>query len=49
MLQAAEETAGLPLAIPKKYKDWVKEFHSTISFDQLAKKGEALPVQLLKV
>ena len=39
----------LPLSIPKKYHDWVKEFHSTISFDQLAKKGEALPVQLLEV
>jgi predicted MPP superfamily phosphohydrolase/energy-coupling factor transporter ATP-binding protein EcfA2 len=41
--------AQLPLAIPKVYKDWVKEFHATISFDQLAKKGEALPVQLLEV
>ena len=39
----------LPLVIPKVYQDWVKEFHSAIAFDQLAKKGEALPVQLLEV
>jgi formylglycine-generating enzyme required for sulfatase activity/energy-coupling factor transporter ATP-binding protein EcfA2 len=32
-----------------KYKDWVSEFHSTISYDQLAKKGEVLPVQLIEV
>jgi formylglycine-generating enzyme required for sulfatase activity/predicted MPP superfamily phosphohydrolase len=35
--------------IPQEYKDWIKAFHSTIPFDQLAKKGEALPVQLLEV
>jgi formylglycine-generating enzyme required for sulfatase activity len=38
-----------PLPIPSPYRDWVREFHSTLSFDQLAKKGEALPVQLLEV
>ena len=38
-----------PKEIPVEYKDWVREFHSTISFDQLARKGEALPVQLLEV
>jgi formylglycine-generating enzyme required for sulfatase activity len=37
------------LEIPDEYKDWVQNFHSTISYDQLAKKGEALPVQLLEV
>ena len=37
------------LEIPEGYKDWVREFHSTISYDQLAKKGEVLPVQLLEV
>ena len=37
------------LEIPEEYKDWVREFHSTISYDQLAKKGEVLPVQLLEV
>jgi formylglycine-generating enzyme required for sulfatase activity/calcineurin-like phosphoesterase family protein/energy-coupling factor transporter ATP-binding protein EcfA2 len=38
-----------PQKIPPEYKDWVKEFYSTISYDQLAKKGEVLPVQLLEV
>ncbi|KAF5434841.1 Formylglycine-generating protein [Candidatus Methanophagaceae archaeon] len=38
-----------PQKIPPEYKDWVREFHSTISYDQLAKKGEVLPVQLLEV
>jgi formylglycine-generating enzyme required for sulfatase activity len=38
-----------PQKIPPKYKDWVREFYSTISYDQLAKKGEVLPVQLLEV
>ncbi|NAT10007.1 hypothetical protein C4E22_00360 [ANME-1 cluster archaeon AG-394-G06] len=35
--------------IPPEYKDWVRDFHSTISYDQLAKKGEVLPVQLVEV
>ncbi|KAF5411968.1 MAG: 3',5'-cyclic adenosine monophosphate phosphodiesterase CpdA [Candidatus Methanophagaceae archaeon] len=38
-----------PQKIPPEYKDWVREFYSTISYDQLAKKGEVLPVQLLEV
>jgi formylglycine-generating enzyme required for sulfatase activity/calcineurin-like phosphoesterase family protein len=37
------------LEIPEGYKDWVREFYSTISYDQLAKKGEVLPVQLHEV
>jgi 3',5'-cyclic AMP phosphodiesterase CpdA len=32
-----------PAEIIRDYKDWFNEFHSTVSFDQLAKKGEALP------
>jgi energy-coupling factor transporter ATP-binding protein EcfA2 len=44
-----EPSIELPQKIPPEYKDWVRNFHSTISYDQLAKKGEALPVQLLKV
>jgi hypothetical protein len=44
------ETSSIaPQKIPPEYKDWVRNFHSTISYDQLAKKGEALPVQLLEV
>jgi formylglycine-generating enzyme required for sulfatase activity len=38
-----------PQKIPVEYKDWVRNFHSTISYAQLAKKGEVLPVQLLEV
>ncbi|MCL6591200.1 MAG: SUMF1/EgtB/PvdO family nonheme iron enzyme [Firmicutes bacterium] len=38
-----------PLPIPPEYRDWVREFHSTVSFDQLAKKGEAVPVQLIEI
>ena len=38
-----------PQKIPPEYKDWVQKFYSTISYDQLAKKGEVLPVQLLEV
>jgi hypothetical protein len=44
-----ETSSGAPQKIPPEYKDWVQNFHSTISYDQLAKKGEALPVQLLEV
>jgi formylglycine-generating enzyme required for sulfatase activity len=44
------ETSSIdPQKIPPKYKDWVRDFYSTISYDQLAKKGEVLPVQLLEV
>ena len=39
----------LPLVIPKIYKDWVEEFHATISFGQLAPKGAALPVRILDI
>jgi formylglycine-generating enzyme required for sulfatase activity/energy-coupling factor transporter ATP-binding protein EcfA2 len=44
-----ESSIELPLKIPPEYKDWVQKFYSTISYDQLAKKGEVLPVQLLEV
>ncbi|RCV64810.1 Formylglycine-generating enzyme [Methanophagales archaeon] len=44
------ETSSIdPQKIPQEYKDWVREYYSTISYDQLAKKGEVLPVQLLEV
>jgi hypothetical protein len=43
------ELPPAPPKIPAKYKDWVREFYSTISYDLLAKKGEVLPVQLLEV
>jgi formylglycine-generating enzyme required for sulfatase activity/predicted MPP superfamily phosphohydrolase len=44
-----DNKSNKPIPIPPEYQAWVQEFHSTISFDQLAKKGEALPVQLLEV
>jgi formylglycine-generating enzyme required for sulfatase activity/predicted MPP superfamily phosphohydrolase len=37
------------LPIPRDYRDWMREFHSIISFDQLAKNLEAPPVQLLSI
>ncbi|NQE54391.1 Hercynine oxygenase [ANME-1 cluster archaeon GoMg3.2] len=46
---AIEPSIEPPQKIPVKYKDWIREFYSTISYDQLAKKGEVLPVQLLEV
>ena len=45
----AERKARDDQKILLEYKDWVREFYSTISYDQLAKKGEVLPVQLLEV
>ncbi|MCP4217434.1 MAG: SUMF1/EgtB/PvdO family nonheme iron enzyme, partial [bacterium] len=39
----------IPLIIPKEYKQWVREFHSKVSLDQLAKKGEAILVDLPEV
>jgi formylglycine-generating enzyme required for sulfatase activity/predicted MPP superfamily phosphohydrolase/energy-coupling factor transporter ATP-binding protein EcfA2 len=37
------------LEIPKEYKSWVEEFHSTMDIDLLAKKGEAITVSLPEV
>ena len=40
---------ALPLAIPEAYKEWVKEFHSTMDIDFLAGKGEVISVSLPEV
>jgi formylglycine-generating enzyme required for sulfatase activity/calcineurin-like phosphoesterase family protein len=39
----------VPLQIPVDYKMWVREFHSTLPTDQLAKKGEVVLVSLPQV
>jgi formylglycine-generating enzyme required for sulfatase activity/predicted MPP superfamily phosphohydrolase/energy-coupling factor transporter ATP-binding protein EcfA2 len=39
----------IPLEVPKEYKDWVSEFHSTMDIDLLAKKGEVITVSLPEV
>jgi formylglycine-generating enzyme required for sulfatase activity/calcineurin-like phosphoesterase family protein/energy-coupling factor transporter ATP-binding protein EcfA2 len=39
----------IPLEIPPEYKDWVREFHSTMDIDLLAKKGEVITVSLPEV
>ncbi|UCH92817.1 MAG: metallophosphoesterase, partial [Candidatus Aminicenantes bacterium] len=41
-----KKTPLLPLEIPKEYKDWVRQFHSQMDIDLLAKKGEAITVDL---
>ncbi|MGD2086029.1 MAG: SUMF1/EgtB/PvdO family nonheme iron enzyme [Candidatus Aminicenantes bacterium] len=41
-----KKTTPLPLGIPKQYKDWVRQFHSKMDIDLLAKKGEAITVDL---
>jgi formylglycine-generating enzyme required for sulfatase activity/calcineurin-like phosphoesterase family protein len=38
-----------PLDIPVEYKEWVKEFHSTMDIDLLASKGEVITVSLPEV
>ena len=38
-----------PLEIPPKYKDWLRDFHSRLSMDQLAKKGEVITIDLPEV
>jgi formylglycine-generating enzyme required for sulfatase activity/predicted MPP superfamily phosphohydrolase/energy-coupling factor transporter ATP-binding protein EcfA2 len=44
-----KSTPRLPREIPQEYKDWVREFHSTMDIDLLAKKGEAITVALPEV
>ncbi|MGD2089666.1 MAG: SUMF1/EgtB/PvdO family nonheme iron enzyme [Candidatus Aminicenantes bacterium] len=44
-----KKTTPLPLEIPKEYKNWVREFHSTMDIDLLAKKGEVITVSLPEV
>jgi formylglycine-generating enzyme required for sulfatase activity/predicted MPP superfamily phosphohydrolase/energy-coupling factor transporter ATP-binding protein EcfA2 len=45
-----DDAAGIeptiPLEIPKEYKDWVRQFHSKMDIDLLARKGEAVTVDL---
>jgi formylglycine-generating enzyme required for sulfatase activity/predicted MPP superfamily phosphohydrolase/energy-coupling factor transporter ATP-binding protein EcfA2 len=41
-----KKTTLLPLEIPREYKKWVRQFHSTMDIDLLAKKGEAITVDL---
>ncbi len=46
---AAKPVSTAPLQIPGEYKMWVREFHSTLPTDQLAKKGEVVLVSLPQV
>jgi formylglycine-generating enzyme required for sulfatase activity/energy-coupling factor transporter ATP-binding protein EcfA2 len=34
------------LEIPREYKEWIENFHSTLSIDRLSKKGEVVKVSL---
>jgi formylglycine-generating enzyme required for sulfatase activity/energy-coupling factor transporter ATP-binding protein EcfA2 len=45
----AKPISPVPLQIPGEYKMWVREFHSTLPTDQLAKKGEVVLVSLPQV
>ncbi len=44
----SKETAApmVPLEIPIEYKEWIAHFHSTLSIDQLSKKGEVIKISL---
>jgi formylglycine-generating enzyme required for sulfatase activity/3',5'-cyclic AMP phosphodiesterase CpdA/energy-coupling factor transporter ATP-binding protein EcfA2 len=46
---AEKPISPVPLQIPGDYKMWVREFHSTLPTDQLAKKGEVVLVSLPQV
>ncbi len=46
---AVKPISPVPLQIPVEYKMWVREFHSTLPTDQLAKKGEVVLVSLPQV
>ncbi|MCP4214189.1 MAG: NACHT domain-containing protein, partial [bacterium] len=39
----------IPLVIPEEYKQWLMKFHSKLSLDHLARKGEAVLVDLPEV
>ncbi len=49
--QTGEEIPGpaAVLRIPEEYKSWVEAFHSRLSVDQLAKKGEMFTIELPSV
>ncbi len=45
-----EKTTPLPpREIPEAYKEWVRQFHSTMDIDLLARKGEVITVNLPEV
>ena len=46
---AEKRISAVPLQIPGDYQRWVREFHSTLPTDQLAKKGEVVLVSLPQV
>ncbi len=52
-VQPDEATTGsqrpVELRLPGKYKSWIKEYHSRLSLDQLAKRGEAVVISLPEV
>ena len=45
----AKSISSMPLRLPEDYKMWIREFHSTLPTDQLAKKGEVILVSLPQV
>ncbi|MCX6580204.1 MAG: SUMF1/EgtB/PvdO family nonheme iron enzyme [Candidatus Aminicenantes bacterium] len=43
------KTPPLPLEIPADYIDWIKEFHSVLPVEQLARKAEAVTINLPEI
>ncbi|HLP60976.1 MAG TPA: metallophosphoesterase, partial [Candidatus Deferrimicrobium sp.] len=43
---AVSHTATVSAVIPVNYKNWIKEFHSNLPVDQLARKGEVVLISL---
>ncbi len=43
------KTVEIPLEIPESYRIWIEDFHSTMSLEQLARKGEVLTISLPEV
>jgi len=41
-----EPPEPVKLEIPQEYKEWIENFHSTLSIDQLSKKGEVVKISL---
>ncbi len=39
-------TPEVPLEIPAAYRDWLREFHSALPLDHLARRGEAVRIDL---
>jgi formylglycine-generating enzyme required for sulfatase activity/calcineurin-like phosphoesterase family protein len=40
------DDGAVPLQIPGDYRDWVREFHSSLPVEQLARKGEVVLISL---